>query len=40
MNDLMDCGRSVSSDCPFWECCAWGQREHVDIPVLPAEADQ
>ena len=29
----LPCGRNAFTDCPFWECCAWGQREYIDIPV-------
>jgi hypothetical protein len=35
MNDL-PCGRHPDTDCPFWECCAWGQREYIDIPTTGA----
>ena len=23
----LPCGRHADTDCPWWQCCAWAQRE-------------
>lgn len=36
MADKLPCGAGADHNCPFWECCAWGQREYIDIPTATA----